>query len=194
MRKLIYMMNASLDGYIEDADGRIDWSEPTPEVHSFFNDQQRSFGINLYGRRIYETMAVWETDELFEGAFAEQGAEMHDAAREFADIWRAQDKIVYSRTLNRVTTDRTRLERDFDPEAVRRLKADSATDFAVAGAELAAEALRHGLVDEIRLVLSPMAIGGGKPALPHGQRVNLGLIDHRRFENGSVYLAYRVVT
>lgn len=192
MGKLIYMINTSLDGYFEDENGNFDWSEPSEEVHALFNDLQRAAGINLYGRRIYEVMAVWESDEMFEGAFDEQGVETHAVAREFADIWRSAEKIVYSRTLEKVSTKRTRLEREFDPEAVRRLKAESETDIAVAGPELAGQALRDGLVDEIHVVIHPVIIGAGRSALPDGVKINLELIDQRRFENGTVYMAYRV--
>lgn len=194
MGKLIYMINTSLDGYFEDADGRFDWSEPSEEVHAFFNELQRRAGLNLYGRRMYEVMSVWDSDEMFEGAFAEQGAEMHAAAREFAQIWRGAEKIVYSRTLTEVTTGRTRLERAFEPEAVRRLIEDSETDVAIGGPELAAQALRHKLVDEVHLVVSPVLVGGGRSALPDGLRLGLELIDERRFEGGAVYLAYGVTS
>lgn len=193
MGKLIYAINTSLDGYVEDANGSTDWSEPSEEVHSFFNELQRATGICLYGRRMYEVMAVWESDEMFEGAFAEQGAELNDVAREYAEIWRATEKIVFSRTLAEVTTGRTRLEREFDPEMVRRLKQESQGDLAIAGPELAAEALRHGLVDEIKLVLAPVVIGGGKRVLPADLRLDLELVDERRFADGAVYLSYACV-
>ena len=186
------MINTSLDGYFEDQNGNFDWSEPSEEVHALFNDLQRSAGLNLYGRRVYEVMSVWDSDDMFEAVFEEQGAEAHAVAREFAEIWRATEKIVYSRTLETVTTKKTRLEREFDPEAVRRLKAESETDLAVGGPELAGQALRAGLVDEIHLIVHPVVIGAGRKALPDGLRTNLALIDQRRFENGTVYLAYRV--
>lgn len=192
MANLIYMINVSLDGYFEDADGRFDWSEPSEETHRLFNELQRRAGLNLYGRRMYEVMAVWDSDEMFEGAFSEQGAPMHAAAREFAEIWRGAEKVVYSRTLSEVTTGRTRLEREFDAETVRRLKRESETDIAIGGPELAAEALRLGLVDEIHLVLSPVVVGGGRRALPDGLRLDLKLTAERRFADGAVYLAYDV--
>lgn len=193
MGKLIYMINTSLDGYFEDRDGNFDWSEPTEEVHTLFNELQRSAGLNLYGRRMYEVMSVWDSDEMFEGAFAEQGEEMHQAARDFAQIWREAEKIVYSRTLQEVTTRRTRLEREFDPDAVRRLKQDAETDLAIGGPELAAQALQHGLVDEIHLVLHPVVVGAGRRALPDGLTGKVELLDERSFEGGAVYLAYACV-
>lgn len=194
MGKLVYMINTSLDGYFEDQDGNFDWSEPSEEVHALFNDLQRSIGLNLYGRRIYEVMSVWESDEMFEGAFDDRGVETHAVAREFAEIWRASEKIVYSRSLENVTTRRTRLEREFDPETVRGLKAGSDTDLAVAGPDLAGQALREGLVDEIHLTVHPVVIGAGRRALPDGLRIDVELIDQRRFDNGTVYFAYRVTT
>jgi dihydrofolate reductase len=186
MAKLIYMINASLDGYIEDADGKFNWSEPDEEVHAFINDLVRPAGTYLYGRRIYEVMTVWESDEMLDGPDATP------AVRDFAGIWRAAEKVVYSRTLEEVTTERTRLEREFDPEAVSELKASATADLAIAGAELAAEAFRAGLVDEVQLILSPVAVGGGKRALPDGLRIDLELTDERRFASGKTYLGYRV--
>jgi len=192
MAKLIYMINASLDGYIECPDGRFDWSEPDEEVHAFINDLARPVGTYLYGRRIYEVMSVWESDDVLEGAYAEQGAEVSPATRDYAGIWRAAEKVVYSRTLEEVTTEKTRLKREFDPEEVRRLKASAAADLAVAGPELAAQAFRTGLVDELHLIVAPVAVGGGKRALPDGLRIDLELTDEHRFASGTVYLAYRL--
>jgi dihydrofolate reductase len=192
MAKLIYMINASLDGYIEDPDGRFDWTEPDEEVHAFINDLQRPHGTYLYGRRIYEGMTVWESDDVLESAFAEQGMEVSPAVRDYAGIWRAAEKIVYSRTLEEVTTERTRLEREFHPEAVRAMKASAGADLAIAGPELAAQAFRAGLVDELQLIVYPVAVGGGKRALPDGLRIDLELTDEHRFASGVVYLGYRV--
>jgi dihydrofolate reductase len=178
--KLIYSAIASLDGYVADEDGKFDWAAPGEEVHSFINDLERPVGTFLYGRRMYEVMAVWET--LADDA---------PAMRDFAQIWRAADKVVYSRTLEAVSSARTRLERDFDPEAIRQLKSAAARDIGVGGSELAGQAIRAGLVDEIQLFLTPILVGGGKPALPDDVRVKLELLDERRFADGVVYLHYR---
>ncbi|MGE0229876.1 MAG: dihydrofolate reductase family protein [Dehalococcoidia bacterium] len=183
MARPIYAINASLDGYIEDAEGNFDWTEPDEELHTFFNDLLRPIGTELYGRRMYETMAVWETDPSF--------TEDSEVLRDFAAVWQAADKIV-STTLEAPITARTRLERTFDPEAVRRLKAESSADLAIGGPELDAQAFRAGLVDECHLVLHPVAVGGGKPALPRNLRLDLELLHERRFANGVVDLDYRV--
>jgi dihydrofolate reductase len=179
MGKLVYSAIASLDGYVNDADGNFDWAAPDAEVHAFVNDQERPIGTYLYGRRMYETMAVWET--------------MDDPAplmRDYADIWRAADKVVVSHTLERVGTPRTRLVRELDPEAVRALKAEG--DVSVGGPTLAAEALRAGLVDELHLFLNPVVVGGGTAALPDGVHAQLRLESERRFANGVVHVHYRV--
>jgi dihydrofolate reductase len=186
MAKLIYTAIASLDGYIADQDGNFDWAAPDEEVHRFVNDLERPVGTYLYGRRMYEVMAGWETDPTL----AEQSPPMRD----FAEIWRAADKLVYSRTLATVATARTRIERDFDPAAVRQLKAGAGADLTVGGPGLAAQAFRAGLVDECHLFLAPVVVGGGKPSLPHGVRQKLELLDERRFGNGMVYLRYRTRT
>lgn len=184
MAQLIYLAMASLDGYIEDDDGRFDWAEPSEEVHAFVNDLARPVGTYLYGRRMYETMMVWETDPSF--------ASGPRIEADFAKIWQAADKVVYSTALPAPATTRTRIERSFDPDAVRDIKAAADRDLMIGGAELAAEAFRAGLVDECQLLLAPVAVGGGKPALPLRIRIALRLLDHRRFANGSVYLRYRV--
>jgi dihydrofolate reductase len=181
MAKLIYSAIASLDGYVADADGNFDWAAPDQEVHAFVNDLERPVGTYLYGRRTYETMVPWET------MAAEQ-----PVARDFAAIWQAADKIVYSRTLESVSSARTRLESEFDPAAVRQVKASAERDITVGGAGLAGVALRAGVVDEIQLFLNPIVVGGGKRALPDGVRAGLELLDERRFANGVVYLRYRV--
>jgi dihydrofolate reductase len=184
MGKLIYAANTSLDGYLEDESGSFDWSVPDEEVHAFWNAHERQIGTSLYGRRMYETMRVWEDDDWLTGEPA--------VVREYAQIWRDADKVVYSTTLDTVSTARTRIERQLDPEAVRRLKEASDADLSVGGATLGAEAFRHGLVDECVLLLSPVLVGGGKPALPRGLRVDLQLLDHRRFDNGVVYVRHAV--
>lgn len=184
MAKLIYSAIASLDGYVEDADGAFDWAAPDEEVHAFVNNGERGIGTYLYGRRMYETMRYWET----EGA----GPDDHPVSRDFAQIWRAAEKIVYSRTLETVPTAKTRLEREFDHDAVRRLKESSPTDISVGGAELAGHAIAAGLVDEIQLLLGPVLVGGGKAALPDDVRVRLELLDERRFASGVVFLRYAV--
>ncbi len=182
MAKLIYSALTSLDGYAADDDGKFDWAAPDEEVHAFVNDLERSVGTHLLGRRMYEVMVYWETIDV---------AGEPPAIRDFAEIWRAADKIVYSRTLETVSSARTRIERDFDPDVVRELKAAAKQDLAVGGPELAAQALSAGLVDECHLFLSPIVVGGGKQALPD-DRLQLELLDERRFGNGTVFLHYRI--
>ena len=184
MAKLLYSAITSLDGYIEDTDGNFDWAAPDDEVHAFLNDLTRPLGTHLYGRRMYETLQVWETDPSL--------AEGSDVSRDFAEVWQGADKIVYSTTLEDVPTKRTRVERSFEPDAVDALKQSAAADLTVAGPNLAAQAFAAGLVDECHLFVNPVAVGGGKPALPHGVRVDLALVDERRFDGGVVYLRYRV--
>ena len=180
---LIYSAIASLDGYTADEDGNFDWAVPDEEVHAFINDLERPVGTYLYGRRMYETMAGWETDP----ALAAQSPIMRD----FAEIWQAADKIVYSRTLDAVSTARTRIVREFDPEAIRQMKARAGHDMTVAGPELAAHAFKAGLVDELQLFVVPTIVGGGKQSLPKAVRLQLELLEERRFRNGMVYLRYR---
>ena len=182
MAELIYSALASLDGYVADQGGKFDWAEPDEGVHGFVNDLSRRVGTFLLGRRMYEVLSAWETIDL---------TGEPSAIRDFAEIWRAADKIVYSRTLETASTARTRLERDFDPEAVRALKASAERDLSVAGPELAAHAFRAGLVDECHLFLSPILVGGGTRSLPDGVRLELDLVDERSFGNGTVYLRYR---
>jgi dihydrofolate reductase len=183
MAKLIYSAITSLDGYMEDEDGNFDWSAPDDEVHAFVNDLERPVGTYLYGRRMYEVMTYWESAHTVDN----QPPVMQD----FAELWQAADKVVYSRTLGAVSSARTRIERDFDPEAVRRLKASAERDLTVGGPDLAAQALRAGLVDECHLFLSPVVVGGGKRALPDDVRLELELLDERHFGNGVVHLHYR---
>jgi dihydrofolate reductase len=184
MAKLIYAINTSLDGFIEDASGAFDWSMPDDEVHTFYNDMMRGVGTQLLGRRMYETMAVWETDS----ALAEESPILAD----FAAAWRDSDKDVYSTTLIDPITTRTRIVREFDAGDVRALKEASSGDILVGGATLAAHLLRAGLVDELLLTLFPVAVGGGKPALPNDLRLNLQLIEERRLGKEAVHVAYRV--
>jgi dihydrofolate reductase len=184
MAKLIYITNVSLDSYIEDAHGSLDWTGPDDDVFKFITDLVRPVGTFLYGRRLYEMMAVWETDP----ALAAQSAPMAD----FARVWQAADKVVYSTTLHEVSTAKTRLERAFDPDAVRGLKAAAAGELTVGGADFAAHVFKAGLVDECQLLVHPVIIGGGKSALPRDMRADLELLDERRFTNGAVYLRYRV--
>lgn len=185
MAKLIYSAIASLDGYIEDTDGSFDWAAPDAEVHAFANDLERPIGTHLYGRRMYETMVYWETAPT-------SGADDDAIHNDFAAIWQAADKVVYSTTLKEPASARTRIERTFDPDAIRQLKDSAERDISIGGAALAAEALRAGLVDELQLLLVPVIVGGGKPALPDGLRLHLALLAERRFANGTVYLQYRV--
>ena len=185
MAKLIYSANTSLDGYVADQDGTFDWAEPDEEVHTFINDLERPVGTYLYGRRMYEVMVAWETLTL---------ADQPLFIRDFAEIWRAADKIVYSKTLETVSSARTRIERVFDPEAVRQMKAPPGRDITVGGPDLAAQAIEAGLVDECHLFLAPIVVGGGKRSLPNDVRLRLELLDERRFGSGVVHLRYRTKT
>jgi dihydrofolate reductase len=182
MARLVYSALMSLDGYVADERGNFDWAFPSDEVHAFVNDLQRSIGTHLYGRRLYEVMRAWETMDT-----PNQPAVVLD----FAAIWQAADKLVYSRTLETVSTARTRLEREFDPEAVRRMKETSERDLLIGGPELAAHAFAAGLVDDVHLFLSPVLVGGGTRALPDDVRLELELVDERRFANGTVYTHHR---
>ena len=179
MAELIYTANISVDGYTEDPDGRIDWSGPDEEVFSFIRELERPAGTYLYGRRMYEAMLYWES------AMPDEGY-----VREFAEMWRDADKVVYSRSLESVSSARTRLEHDFDPDAVRRLKAAAVRRITIGGANLAGQALAAGLVDEIRLLTVPVVLGGGKPWFPKGISMPLRLLETRRFASGIVYLRY----
>ena len=183
MAKLIYSAITSLDGYISDEDGNFDWAAPDEEVHSFVNDLERSVGTYLLGRRMYETMVFWET--------APTDAAQPPPFRDYAEIWRAAEKIVYSTKLQEVASSRTRIERALEPDAVRQLKAASDRELGIGGANLAAQALHAGLVDELQLFLTPIVVGGGSAALPDGLRLELELLDERRFANGTLYLRYR---
>ncbi len=186
MSKLIYIANVSVDGYIEDSDGNFDWTTPTDEAFAFVTDLVRASGTYLYGRRMYETMAVWETDPAL--------AAQSELRGDFAHVWRAANKVVYSTTLREVSTAKTRLERTFDPDAIRDLKASAAEDLTVGGPNLAAHAFRAGLVDECHLFIGPVFLGAGKSSLPHDTRADLELLDERRFGNGVVYVRYRVAS
>ena len=183
MAKLIYASNVSLDGYTEDERGAFDWAAPDDEVFAFITDLMRSAGTYLYGRRLYDTMSVWETDPAL--------AARSDLMSDFANVWKAADKVVYSTTLAEVPTTNTRLERHFDAGAVRDLKAAASRDLIVGGPNLAAQALRAGLVEECQLFIWPVVLGGRKPALPTDTRTEFELLDERRFGNGVVHLAYR---
>jgi dihydrofolate reductase len=185
MAKLIYMAIQSLDGYVADENGNFDWAVPDEEVHAFVNDLERPIGTYLYGRRLYEVMAGWE--QLADG-------EQPPVTVDFARIWQAADKIVYSGTLDSVPTAKTRIERNFDPEAIRQLKASSPRDMSVGGPELAGQAISAGLVDEYHFLVDPIIVGGGKPSLPDGVRVPLELLDECRFGNGVAHLHYRTRT
>ncbi len=184
MAKLMYSAIASLDGYVEDEQGEFGWAAPDEEVHAFVNELERPIGTYLYGRRLYETMVWWET--------VDTGPAQPAVAREYAELWRDAEKIVYSRTLEAVSSARTRVEHEFDPGAIRELKRTAATDISIGGSELAGQALAAGLVDEISLLLNPIIVGAGKRALPDGVRTQLELIDERRFQSGVLYARYRV--
>ena len=184
MGRLTYFAIASLDGFTEDPEGSFQWATPDEEVAAFASEISRSIRTELYGRRMYETMLFWETaptDESVPAVF-----------REFAEMWRAENKIVFSRTLNSVSSGNTRIEREFTPELVLRLKRSSPHDLSVSGAELAGQALQAGLVDELLLLVVPKMVGGGKPWLPKGVRIDLQLLDTRQFASGFVFLRYRV--
>jgi dihydrofolate reductase len=181
MANLIYSAIASLDGYVEDEQGQFDWSAPDEEVHAFVNDLERPIGTYLYGRRMYETMVYWETDD-----------DQEPVARDYGEIWRAAEKVVYSRTLRSVSSERTRIEREFDAATIRQLKERSASAISIGGAELGGRAIAEGLVDECHLFLGPVLVGGGKRALPAGVQAELELLDERRFGSGVVYLHYRL--
>jgi dihydrofolate reductase len=184
MAKLIYAAIASLDGYVEDVRGEFDWAAPDDEVHAFANELERPVGVYLYGRRMYETMVFWETG----GSGSDQPAVMRD----FAEIWRAAEKVVFSRTLQTVSSARTRIESELDADAVRRMKNTSASEITIGGADLAGQAIAAGLVDELHLLLAPVVVGGGKRALPDNIRGPLELVDERRFRSGFVHLHYRL--
>ena len=184
MAHLIYSAISSLDGYTEDLDGKFDWAAPDEEVHRFINNLERAAGTHLYGRRMYESMSVWETDPNL--------AAESPLMRDFAEVWQAADKIVYSKTLETISTRKTQLERKFDPEAIRQLKEAVEHDLLIGGPELAAHAFRSGLIDECHLFLIPIIVGGGKLALPDNVRFELELLEERRFGSGVVFLRYRV--
>ena len=191
MPKLIYTAIGSLDGYVEDSDGGFGWAAPDEEVHAFVNDAERSIGTYLYGRRLYQTMVYWDTaSSVPNDVGGSSEPDRPDVERDYAGIWQAADKIVFSRTLRTARSARTRLEPEFTPELVTSLKESSERDLGIGGAELAAEALRAGLVDEVRLLLHPVTVGGGKPALPGG--VRLRLLDQQSFGCGVVHLRYAV--
>ncbi len=177
---LIYSAIASLDGYVEDARGKFDWAAPDEEVHAFVNELERPVGTYLYGRRMYETMVAWETMD-----------DEHPVMRDYAQLWRAAEKVVYSKSLESPSSATTRIEREFDPGSVRELKEAAQADIGIGGPELAGQAIEAGLVDEFHLILVPVLVGGGKRAFPDGVRVDLELLDEHRFAAGAVYLRYR---
>jgi dihydrofolate reductase len=186
MAKLIYSALTSLDGYVADEHGKFGWARPDEEVHRFVNDLERPVGTYLYGRRMYDVLRAWESADTF----ADQSRYLQD----YAEIWQAADKVVYSRTLEAVSSARTRIERNFDPDAVRQLKASADRDLSVGGPDLAAQAIKAGLVDELHLLISPVVVGGGNPALPDDVQLELELMDERRFGNGVVHVHYRTKT
>jgi dihydrofolate reductase len=183
MGRLIYSMMQSLDGYVADAAGKFDWAEPDASVHTFANQLQRPIGTNLLGRRMYEVMSAWETLGM-------QGDEP-DHIEEFGELWRASDKVVYSTTLDSVGAARTRIERAFEPDAIRQLKDELASDISISGPTLAAHAIAAGLVDAYQMFVVPVVVGGGTRCLPHGVRLDLQLVDQRRFDSGMMYVSYR---
>ena len=184
MVNLVYVANTSVDGYTEDKDGKFDWTEPSEEYFRFITNLVRATRTHLYGRRMYETMMVWETDPNL--------AAESPLRRDFAEVWQAADKIVYSKTLETISTRKTQIERNFNPEAIRQLKEAAEHDLLIGGPELAAHAFRSGLIDECHLFLIPIIVGGGKQALPDNVRFELELLEERRFGSGVVFLRYRV--
>ncbi|HET9311159.1 MAG TPA: dihydrofolate reductase family protein [Actinomycetota bacterium] len=184
MAKLIYSAIASLDGYIADEDGNFDWAEPDEQVHGFVNDLERSVGTFLLGRRMYEVMVAWETMDL---------TDQPPSVRDFARIWRTADKVVYSSTLDEVSSARTRIERSFDSATVRQLKESADRDVSIGGPNLAAQAMEARLVDEIQLFVAPVVVGGGTRCFPDDVRLRLDLVDEQRFANGVVHLRHRVI-
>jgi len=184
LAKLVYSAIASLDGYVADEDGNFGWAAPDAEVHAFVNDLERPVGTYLYGRRMYEVMVAWETPVGW--------ADQSPVTQDYAEVWQAAEKIVYSKTLEATSSARTRVERDFDPDVVRELKASTERDISVGGPGLAGQALRAGLVDELHLLLTPVVVGGGTQALPDNVRLELELLDERRFASGVVHLHYRI--
>lgn len=184
MARLLFATLASLDGYIADPEGNFDWAAPGEQVHAFVNDLMRSVGTHLYGRRTYDVMRYWDAPPASEWS--------PPAVRDFAAIWQAADKVVYSRTLPEVSDRRARIERDFRPEQIRELKEGAVADLAIGGPELAAHAFRAGLVDDCHLFVVPWLVGGGTRAFPEGLREPLRLADQRRFDDGTVYLHYQL--
>jgi dihydrofolate reductase len=186
MAKLIYSAIASLDGYIADRNGNFDWAAPDDDLHAFVNDLERPVGTHLYGRRMYDVMRFWGNPDLL--------ADNSHVMRDYAATWQAAEKIVYSRTLGTVSTTRTRLERDFDHGSVRQLKASEAHDITVGGPDLAGQAIKAGLVDELHLFVVPTLVGGGTRALPDDVLMTLELLDEHRFGSGVVHLHYRTIS
>ena len=186
MAKLIYSAITSLDGYVADEEGNFDWAAPDEEVHAFVNDLERQAGTHLYGRRMYEVMVFWES--------ALNLPDQSPVERDYAEIWQAADKVVFSTTLETVSSEKTRIERTFDPDAVRQMKATAGSELAIGGPNLAAQAIAASLVDEFHLFLTPIVVGGGTRALPDDVRLELDLLDERRFTDGVVHLHYRVRT
>ncbi len=184
MAKLIYSAMTSLDGYVEDETGNFDWAAPDDDVLTFLNDLERPIGTYLYGRRMYETMVFWETAEVLR--------DQSPVEWDWMQLWRAADKLVYSRSLEAASSARTRIERSFDPSAIQAMKDSVDRDITIGGADLAAQAFRAGLVDHCQLFLTPVLVGGGKPALPKHVRLDLDLVSERRFDSGVVFLDYRV--
>lgn len=192
MAKLIYPINVSLDGYMEDESGNLEWSISDDEIFAFWTDFQRSIGTYLYGRRMYKSMVYWETEDPRTPVnFA--GGEQPKAMQQFAQIWQSADKVVYSRTLEGVSSDKTRIEREFNPDTIRQLKKSLSRDITISGADLAGQAMRAGLIDECHLLIHPIILGGGKQALPNNLRLQLKLVSEHRFRSGVVHLHYLIM-
>lgn len=192
MPKLIYPINVSLDGYIEDKSGNLEWSISDDEIFAFWTDFQRSIGTYLYGRRMYESMVYWETEDPRTPANFASG-EQPKVMQQFSQIWQSADKVVYSRTLEGVSSDKTRIEREFNPDTIRQLKKSFSTDITISGADLAGQAMRAGLIDECHLLIHPIILGGGKQALPNNLSLQLKLVSEHRFKSGVVHLHYLIM-
>jgi dihydrofolate reductase len=192
MGKLIYLITTSLDGYVADENGKFDWAMPSEEVHSFVNDSLRNVGTILMGRNLYETMKVWD-DIPTEGTSGPYMDGPSAAMNDFAKIWRAASKIVYSTTMTDVTIANTTLERSFDPSAIQKLVASSDKDFDIGGPHLAAAAIKANIIDEYHQIIVPLILGGGNHWLPGGNKNKLELTDLRKFANGFVHLQYRKI-
>jgi dihydrofolate reductase len=192
MGNLIYLISTSLDGYVADENGNFDWGKPSEEEHAFINDTLRNVGTILMGRNLYETMKVWD-DIPTEGVSGPYMDGPSQAMNDYAKIWRAANKIVYSTSLSEVTTDNTTLERKFSPDVIKKMVAESDKDFDIGGPHLAAEAIKANIIDEYHQIIVPLILGGGNHWLPGGNNNKLKLVDMHKFKNGFVHLQYNKI-